>query len=69
MGVTEVAMDRHGLILWENEAAGSRKVSKYLPGLRDAIFGPTIGKTIPNPTIPIYYVFLYGVGGMGEAIK
>jgi uncharacterized membrane protein SirB2 len=33
-----VAMARHGLILWENEATGSRKVFKYLRGLRDAIF-------------------------------
>ena len=35
-----VAVARHGLILWENEATGSRKVSKYLPGLRDAISEP-----------------------------
>ena len=26
LGVNGVAMDRHGLILWENEATGSRKV-------------------------------------------
>ena len=32
-----VAMARHGLILWQNEATGSRKVSRYLPGLWDAI--------------------------------
>ena len=32
-----VAMARNGLILWENEATGSRKVFKYLPGLRDTI--------------------------------
>ena len=37
-GVNGVAMDRHGLILWENEATGSRKVFRYLWGLRDAIF-------------------------------
>ena len=30
-------MARHGLILNHNEAAGSRKVSRYLPGLRDGI--------------------------------
>ena len=36
--VNGVAMDRHGLILWENEATGSRKVFKYLWGLWDAIF-------------------------------
>ena len=33
-----VPVARHGLILWENEATGSRKVSRYLPGLWDAIF-------------------------------
>ena len=27
-----VALDRHGVIPWENEATGSRKVSKYLLG-------------------------------------
>ena len=26
LGMNGVAMDRHGLILWENEATGSRKV-------------------------------------------
>ena len=30
-----VAMARHGLILWENEATGSRKVFKYLPDPRE----------------------------------
>ena len=33
-----VVMDHHGLILWENEAAGSRKVFRCLLDLRDAIF-------------------------------
>ena len=36
-GKNGVAMARHGLILWENGATGSRKVSRYLPGLREAI--------------------------------
>ena len=36
-GVNGVAMDRHGLILWENDATGSRKVFRYLPGLWDTI--------------------------------
>ena len=30
LGVNGVAMDRHGLILWENEATGSRKVFRCL---------------------------------------
>ena len=37
LGLNGVAVDRHGLILWENEATGSGKVFKYLPGLRDTI--------------------------------
>ncbi len=32
-----VAMARNGLILWENDATGSRKVFKYLPDLWEAI--------------------------------
>ena len=31
-GMNGVAMARHGLILWENEATGSRKLSKCLRG-------------------------------------
>ncbi len=38
LGVNGVAMDRHGLILWENEATGSRKVFRCLRDLRDTIF-------------------------------
>ena len=38
LGVNGVAMDRHGLILWENEATGSKKVFRCLLDLRDAIF-------------------------------
>ena len=30
-------MGRYGLILWENGATGSRKVSRYLPDLRDGL--------------------------------
>ena len=36
-GVNGVAVDRRGLILWVNGAAGSRKVSRYLPTPRDAL--------------------------------
>ena len=37
-GLNGVAMDRHGLILWENEATGSRKVFRFLQDLGEAIF-------------------------------
>ena len=38
LGMNEIPMARHGLILKDNEAMGSGKVFKYLPGLRDVIF-------------------------------
>ena len=37
LGVKGVAVDRYGLILWENDATGSRKVSRYLLDLWEAI--------------------------------
>ena len=37
LGVNGVAVARHGPILKDNEATGSGKVFKYLPGLRDTI--------------------------------
>ena len=37
MGVNGVVVDRHGLILRENDATGVRKVFKYLLGLWDTI--------------------------------
>ncbi len=52
-----VAVARHGLILWENEATGSRKVSRYLPGLWDARFLSKMSAEIPksqNPEFPVY---------------
>ena len=36
-GTNGVAMARHGLILRQNDATGSRKLFKYLPDLRDTI--------------------------------
>ena len=36
-GLNGVEVGRHGLILNENEAMGSRKVSGYLPDLWDTI--------------------------------
>ncbi len=37
-GLDGVTMDRHGVILWENEATGSRKVFRHILDLWDAIF-------------------------------
>ena len=36
-GVNGVVVARDGLILWENGATGSRKVSRHLPGFRDGL--------------------------------
>ena len=36
-GVTGGVVERHGLILRENDATGVRKVFKYLPDLRDLV--------------------------------
>ena len=59
-----VAMARNGPKLWENEATGSRKVSRYLPDPRDTIkkqkipLSPIISPYTPYipyiPYIPYY---------------
>ena len=49
-----VAMARHGLILNHNEATGSRKVSRYLPGLRDAIKKSKITAKVQTSQNPVY---------------
>ena len=42
-----VAVARNGTILWENDAVGSRKVFRCLPGFRDTILTPKL--TNPKP--------------------
>ena len=37
LGLNGVVVGRHGLILWENDATGVRKVFRYLPDLRDLV--------------------------------
>ena len=49
LGMNGVAVARNGLILWENGATGSRKVFKYLPGLRDAIKNLKKTENTENP--------------------
>ena len=44
-----VAVARHGLILSQDGAAGSRKVSRYLPGLRDVLKTSKIIEKVKNP--------------------
>ena len=57
-----VAVNHHGLILRENEATGSGKVSTYLPGLRDTIFISKIAAEDQQSKNPVFYrIFIYGV--------
>ncbi len=42
MGVNGAPVAPHGLILGENEATPSRKLSKHLPGLPGPVSGPTM---------------------------
>ena len=53
-----VPVARHGLILWENEATGSRKVSKYLPGIWDAIFLIKMSAEIPKSENPRFFPYI-----------
>ena len=57
--MNSVAMARHGLILNHNEAMGSRKVFKYLPGLRDTIKKQKLLPKSKNPKTPYFTVFSY----------
>ena len=58
-GVNGVAVDRHGLILWENEATGSGKVFRYLPGLRDTIKKSKLyAKVQKSKNTAFYRIFL-----------
>ena len=53
-------MARHGLILSHNEATGSRKVSRYLPDLRDAIkISNMTAKIKKSKNIVFYVIFIY----------
>ena len=55
MGVNGVVVDRHGLILRENDATGVRKVFKYLPGLRDLVKKSKMGSEVQKSDFPIYF--------------
>ena len=57
-----VAMARHGPILNDNEAMGSGKVFKYLPGLRDTIKkSKTATEYKQSPNIIFYHIFIVRV--------
>ncbi len=46
LGMNEAAVAGHGPVLNDNDAKGSGKVFKYLPGLRDAIKTSTIATNV-----------------------
>ena len=48
LGLNGVAVARHGPILGQSGATGSRKVSRYLPDLRDTIFDQKTRKLIKH---------------------
>ena len=55
-----VAVARYGLIIWENEATGIRKVFRYLPDLRDTIKkSKNIDKVRKSGNLVIYLFFIY----------
>ena len=61
-GMKWVAMARHGPVLKDNEATGSGKVFKYLPGLRDIIKKSKMAAKVQKPKNTAFYrIFIYRV--------
>ena len=59
----------YNIILWENEATGSRKVFKYLPGLRDSIKKTKCNPKVSQTQNTIFYrIFLYILFGVDAGI-
>ena len=54
-----VAMARHGPILKDNEATGSGKVFRYLPGLRDTIKKSKMAAKVQKSKTPYITIFSY----------
>ena len=54
-----VAVARNGLILWENDATGSRKVFKYLRGLWDTIKNSKIAFKVQKCKNAVNYRIFY----------
>ena len=60
LGVNGVVVDGDGLILWENDATGSRKVFKYLLGLWDTIKNSKNAPKVTKSQNAVFYnIFLY----------
>ena len=66
-GVNGVAVARHGPILKDNEATGSRNVFKYIPGLRDTTTKSKMAaKVQQSKNTVFYYIFLYRLFGVSR---
>ena len=66
-GTNVVAMARHGSILKDNEATGSGKVFRYLPGLRDTINTSKMAAKVQKSKNAVFYrIFLYGLFGVSR---
>ena len=62
-----VTMARHGPILNDNEATGSGKVSKYLPGLWDTIKKSKMAAKVQTSQNTVFYrIFLYRLFGVSR---
>ena len=60
LGMNGIAMARNGLILWENEAAGSRKVFRGFRGLWEAIYNSKMTAKVWKYRNTIFYIiFIY----------
>ena len=58
-GINGVAMACRGLILNDNEATGSRKVSRYLPGLQEVILNLKMAAKVQQSKNQVFYSILY----------
>ena len=56
MGMIGIAVGRYGLRLWENDAAGSTKVFRWLPDLRDTIKKSKIAAKVQKCKSAINYI-------------
>ena len=58
-GMNGVAVARHGPILWENDATGSSKLSRHLPGPPGAVGGPKTAKKMKIRKKQFFCIYLY----------
>ena len=59
LGLNGVAVARHGPILGENGAVGSRRVFRYLPDLREAIKKSKMADKVKKYKNTVFYRIFY----------